>query len=67
MTREVKKKDERKRKLKPRAYISYLVGYDATNIYLIWVPALEKVIRTWDVTFNESLFFDPYLEDLTAL
>jgi hypothetical protein len=67
LTREVKAKLERKRKLKPRAHIGYLVGYDATNIYRIWVPALKEVIRTRDVTFNESLFFDPRLEDLTAL
>ena len=35
LTREVKKDVERKRKLKPRAHIGYLVGYDASNIYRI--------------------------------
>lgn len=43
-------------KLKPRAHIGYLVGYDSSNIYRIWVPALNSVIRTRDVSFNETLF-----------
>ena len=67
LTREVKNNEERKRKLKPWVYIGYLVGYEASNIYRIWVLALEKVIRTRDVTFNESIFFHPYSKDLTAL
>jgi len=66
LTTKVKRGKERKRKLKPRAHIGYLVGYDSTNIFRIWVPALSKVIRTRDVTFNEDLFFDPKSEDLTA-
>ena len=66
LTTEVKRGKERKRKLKPRAHIGYLVGYDSTNIFRIWVPALSKVIHTRDVTFNEDLFFDPKSEDLTA-
>ena len=32
-------------KLKPRAYISYLVGYDSYNIYHIWIPSKGEVIR----------------------
>jgi hypothetical protein len=46
-------------KLKPRAHLGYLVGYDSTNIYRIWVPSLEKVMRTRDVTFDESKLYDP--------
>ena len=65
LTRERKAGLEKKRKLKPRAYVSYLVGYDSTNIFRIWVPALQTTIRTQDVTFNENLFFDPRTEDLT--
>jgi hypothetical protein len=29
----------RRQKLEPRAFISYLVGYDSTNIYKIWIPS----------------------------
>lgn len=46
-------------KTRPRAHIGYLVGYDASNIYFIWVPSLSKVIRTRDVTFNEDEFYTP--------
>lgn len=47
-------------KLTPRALIGYLVGYDASNIYRIWLPKAKsrahqgKVIRTRDVTFKEN-------------
>ena len=47
----------RKQKLAPRAHIGYLVGYDSTNIYRIWMPSKKKIIRTKDVTFNEKLFY----------
>ena len=49
----------RKAKLQPRALIGYLVGYDSTNIYRIWIPSKEKVIRTRDVKFNDDQFYDP--------
>jgi hypothetical protein len=46
------------RKLLPRAHIGYFVGYDSTNVYRIWVPSRERVIRTRDVTFDEELFYE---------
>jgi hypothetical protein len=46
-------------KMQPRAHIGYLVGYEATNIYRIWIPSEQKVVRTTDVTFNEQLFYEP--------
>ncbi|KJZ69686.1 hypothetical protein HIM_10933 [Hirsutella minnesotensis 3608] len=46
------------KKLDPRAHIGYLVGYNSTNIFRIWVPQLQKVISTRDVTFDERTFFD---------
>ena len=58
------KKIPRKQKLEPRAFIGYLVGYDSTNIFKIWIPSQEKVIRTRDVTFDERLFYDPAELDL---
>ncbi|KAG5287253.1 repeat set, removed, reverse transcriptase-domain containing protein, Ty1/Copia family of RNase HI [Histoplasma ohiense] len=41
-------------KLDPRAHIGYLVSYDSTNIFRIWIPHLDRVIRTRDVIFNEN-------------
>jgi hypothetical protein len=52
-------KRHRLMKLDPRAYISYLVGYDLTNIFRIWIPSFKKVIRTRDVTFNNDTFYYP--------
>lgn len=46
-------------KLEPRTSIGYLVGWDSTNIFRIWIPSLQKVIRTRDVTFDESSKYDP--------
>ena len=46
---------------------SHLVGYDSTNIFRIWIPSKQRVIRTRDVTFNETLFYDPALPDITQL
>jgi hypothetical protein len=48
----------RRQKLDPRAYIGYLMGYDSSNIYRIWISSKKKVIRIRDVTFNEQLFYD---------
>ena len=45
-------------KLHPRAHIGFLVGYESTNIYRIWVPHKRKVISARDVIFNENEFFD---------
>jgi hypothetical protein len=41
-------------KLSPRAHIGYLVGYEASNIWRIWIPSIHRVISTRDVTFDES-------------
>lgn len=53
LTLEAQKKTERKQKLKPNAWIGFLVGYASTNIYRIWNPKTNKVILTRDVVFNE--------------
>jgi hypothetical protein len=55
---EVRKK-ERHHKLAPRARIGYLVGYQSTNIYRIWIPQHEEVRPEKNVVFNETIFFDP--------
>ena len=51
-------------KLQPRAHIRYLVGYNSTNIFRIWVPSLKRVIESRDVTFDETKFYDPTAIDL---
>uniref|UniRef100_A0A1Y1LVI6 Integrase catalytic domain-containing protein n=1 Tax=Photinus pyralis TaxID=7054 RepID=A0A1Y1LVI6_PHOPY len=58
MTADAQLKLHRKQKLEPRAHIGYLVGYQSSNIYKIWVPHRNKVILTRDVIFNESAFFE---------
>ncbi|KAL2886178.1 reverse transcriptase family protein [Ceratocystis lukuohia] len=54
-------------KLQYRAHIGYLVGYHSTNIFQIWVPSQQAVIRTRDVTFDETDFYDPRSVDLAIL
>ena len=53
------KRIKRGDKLAPHALIGHLVGYNSTNIFWIWIPSLRKVIRTKDVTFNETSFYNP--------
>jgi len=66
MTKDAQLKRNRRNKLAPRAEISYLVGYDSTNIYRIWIPHTGKVISTRDVIFDETKFFDGKRADLNA-
>ena len=55
----------RKEKLQERAHIGYLIDYNSTNIFRIWIPSRSKVIRSRDVLFNEDTHYKP--EDLNAL
>ena len=57
----------RKSKVDPRAFIGYLVGYDSTNIFRIWVPSRKRVLRTRDVTFNWQQFYNPRDLDISAI
>lgn len=58
MTSEALRKTDRLMKMKPRAWIGYLIGYESTNIYRIWSPKANRVIRTRDVSFDEDTIFD---------
>jgi len=51
-------KKKRLSKLDPRAYIGYLIGYNSTNIYRIWILHKGIIISTRDVIFNKKTFFD---------
>jgi hypothetical protein len=57
----LKKKNQLQR-LNPKAWVGYLVNYNSTNIYRIWVLRLAKVIYTRDVTFNEDEVFNSNIE-----
>jgi hypothetical protein len=54
-------------KLEPRAHIGYLIGYDSTNIFRIWIPSREIVIRTRDIIFDQDSFYSPKDLDLGAV
>lgn len=41
-------------KINSRAKIGWLIGFEATNIWRIWIPDLERVVCTRDVTFDET-------------
>jgi hypothetical protein len=62
MTPDAQLKRNRLQRFDPRAWIGYLVGCGSTNIFRIWVPQLNRVIRTRDVTFNEDEVFDGNIE-----
>jgi hypothetical protein len=49
----------RGRKSLERAHIGYLTGYDATNIFRVWIPHLKRVIRARDVRIDETKRYDP--------
>ena len=48
-------------KVRSRAWIGYMVGYQAANIWQIWNPRHQEVVKERDIVFNESLFYDPDL------
>lgn len=54
----------RLQRLDPRAWIGYLVGYQSSNIYRVWVPSMGKIISTRDVIFDEDSVFNGKQEDL---
>ena len=56
----------KKEKLFPKAEIGYLVGYDSTNIYRIWIPSRDVVVSSRDVTFNEMVTYDPLRHRISA-
>jgi hypothetical protein len=48
----------RKNRLKSRAFIDYLVRYDFTNIFRIWISNRMRIIRIKNVIFDKTLFYD---------
>lgn len=64
MTDDTHRGKSRLQRLDPKAWIGYMVGYQSSNIYRIWIPSLAKVISTRDVIFDENTIFDGKTEDL---
>jgi hypothetical protein len=51
-------------KTEPRAHIGYLVGYGLSSIFCVWIPKLDRVIRTRDVIFKwQFTYKDDTLND----
>jgi len=65
MTENAQEKKKRKWKLNPRVYIDYLVEYNFTNIFRIWISFKDKMISIRDVLFNEQIFFNEKPDNLT--
>lgn len=64
MTADVQLHRNRKRKLAPRAWIGFLVGYSSSNSYCIWNPLRGEVFTTRDVVFNEKRYFNGNIRGL---
>ena len=64
MTPTAQKKEQRIKRLDPRAWIGYLLGYDSTNVYRVWVPMKNSIVRIRDVIFDEDTTFSGRLEDM---
>jgi hypothetical protein len=43
-------------KLEKRTFKGFLIGYDASNIYRVWLPTTNRVIRVRDVRFIDELY-----------
>ncbi|RYO83029.1 hypothetical protein DL764_009516 [Monosporascus ibericus] len=54
LTETVRRGADHLKKMDPRAYIGYLVGYVASNVYRVWIPSQQRVITVRDVTFDET-------------
>ncbi len=48
----------KKNRLKSKTFIDYLVKYDFTNIFRIWIFNRMQIIRIKDVIFDKTLFYD---------
>ena len=60
------KKKNHLHKLNFRAHINYLVDYNLTNIYRVWILHQEKMISMRDIIFDKSQIFDECMKDLLA-
>ena len=54
-------------KLLFRVYVRYLISYNSSNIFRIWIPTKNQIIRTRDITFDNSLYYNLKVTDLGIL
>jgi len=64
MTSDAQLKKKRLSKLDLQAHISYLIGYNSTNIYRIWILYKGIIISTRDVIFDKKTFFNSKRTDI---
>ena len=64
MTDDTKRGKSRLQRFDPKAWIGYLVGYQSSNIFRIWIPSMGKVISTRDVVFDEDTIFSGAQQDI---
>jgi len=64
-------KEVREHKFKPRAVIGRLVGYDGVNQYRMWVPEMNAIVWSRNVTLDEDDIIykkiQPFQEDEEGL
>ncbi|EKG08999.1 Integrase catalytic core, partial [Macrophomina phaseolina MS6] len=60
----LRKDIKRSHKLEERAHLGFLVGYNSRNIFRVWIPSQKRVVRSRDVTFDETAFYKPEELDL---
>ncbi len=54
-------------KLDPISHNGYLVGYDSTNIFCVWLPCKGAVISSRDITFDETKAYNSRDAQVTPL
>ncbi|KAJ3554727.1 hypothetical protein NPX13_g10536 [Xylaria arbuscula] len=64
MTSSAQQKTNRRRKLDPKAWIGYLIGYQSSTTYRIWLPKTNKIVVTRDVIFDENATFSGDIRSL---
>jgi hypothetical protein len=52
-------------KIQDKAIKGWLVGLNATNIYKVWIPHLDRVVVSRDVQVGEKVMYDPQLTIIT--
>ena len=53
----------RNQKMRPRAFIGYLIDYDSINIFRIWNSDKFEINDYRNVIFNEDEFYDFYQQN----
>lgn len=48
-------------KLQENALMGWLVGFDATNNYKVWIPHLDRAIVSRDAQVDGKVMYDPQL------